>query len=171
MHSGVKISSLLCFLHQIQHPVTTVSTIVVNITPPVYCLDFWDILYVGACAVVSLLNVSYMSMFPTWLNSDMNNKSCIANFKSEHHLMSCWVIFNNQEATESSVRFGSVVRCFFGGSVRFGGKFWPNHRIFCSKNGQKSRFFSHLFFNYSTKIFSQTFKMILSTLIGAFDDF
>eukprot|EP00116_Pleurobrachia_bachei_P006385 sb/3466647/ len=27
---------------------------------------------------------------------------------------------HNQEATEYSVRFGSVIRCFFGGSVRFG---------------------------------------------------
>ena len=49
-----------------------------------------------------------------------------------------------QEATESSVRFGSVFFRRFG-SVRFGGKFKTNHRTFCSKNGQESSFFSHLF--------------------------
>ena len=52
-----------------------------------------------------------------------------------------------------SVRFGNSV--FFGrfGSVRFGRKFWPNHRIFWSKNAQKSGFFMQNFSIISRKLY------------------
>ena len=53
------------------------------------------------------------------------------------------------------VRFGSVVRCFFGGSVWFGSL--ENFDRTTNVN----------FF----KLFSQTFRTILNTLIGTFDDF
>ena len=88
-----------------------------------------------------------------------------------------------QEATESSVRFGSVVRCFFGGSVRFGSvenfdrtteffvQKWPEIEIlqpsFFQLFHENCMDFNVNFF----KLFSQTFRMILNTLIGAFDEF
>ena len=82
-----------------------------------------------------------------------------------------------------SVRFGSVVRCFFGGSVRFGSveNFARTTEFFVQKMA-RNRAFSAIFFQLFHencmdfnvnlfKLFSQTFRMILNILIGAFDDF
>ena len=82
-----------------------------------------------------------------------------------------------------SVRFGSVVRCFFGGSVRFGSveNFDRTTEFFVKKIARNRAFSAIIFqlfhgncldFNVNFfKLFSQTFRMILNTLIGAFYDF
>ena len=70
----------------------------------------------------------------------------------------------SQEATESSVRFGSVRWFGVFSAVRFGSveNFDRTTEFFVLSHHFQCNFFKH---------FSQTFRMILNTLIDAFDDF